>query len=384
MLKKYLLTTFLIFLISITLFGIKIQKSDTKLIEKETFNNDYLFKGNELEFSGVADDLYFFGKRLNFTGETGSSLYAFGRELIINGKVKNNIMTGGVFVNLFGEIDDNAFITGKNIDVQKNSVINGALFIAGKSINLSGTINGNVYIGGANLTIDGTINGDIVAYTGKINITNNGVINGNLKYQSENELSELEKSRVTKSVEYNKNYRFNKHYRFNKNFNDIKDRNIHKFFKLIFIIFKFLSLIALIISGLLVLLFPIMKKTEEERSSKRFWFSSLWGLIPILIYMPIIFTLFMLGITIPLAFILVLAGFPLIFITKVLGITMLGQYLFKKFKWNDSKRFVYFLFGLVFYAILSFIPVIAFLSMIFFSSLGWGYILEGLFNRKFS
>ena len=376
--KKYLLVLSLFFVISISLFGIKIEKSDTKIIEKGNFDNDYLFKGNELEFSGTADDLYFFGKRLNFTGETDSSLYAFGREVIINGKVKNNLMTGGVFVNVFGEINDTAFISGKNIEIQKNSVINGALFLAGKSVNLTGTINGNVFIGSADLTIDGTINGDIIAYTGKINITNNGIINGNLKYQSENELSDLEKSKVTKRVEFNKDYRFN------RKFNKIKDKDFHKLCKIGFIVFKFFLLIALIISGLLILLFPVMKKIEEERATKRFWFSCLWGLIPILIYMPVIFILFMFGITIPLAFILIFAGIPLIFITKVLGITMLGQYLFKKFKWNNSKRFVYFLFGLIFYAVLSFIPFIAFISMIFFSSLGWGCIIEGLFNKKIS
>ena len=76
----------------------------------------------------------------------------------------------------------------------------------------------------------------------------------------------------------------------------------------------------------------------------------------------------MFGITIPLAIIIILAGVPLILTTKVLGVTMLGQYLFKKFKWNNSKRFVYFLFGLIFYAVLNFIPVIAFISMIFFST----------------
>ncbi len=379
MTKKHLLIIFLIIISSITLFGIKLEKSENKVIEKESFEDDYLFTGDELEFSGSADDLYFFGKKLNFTGETNSSLTAFGNEIKINGKVKNNMVTGGVSVNVSGEINDTAFISGKNIEIQKTSIINGTLFIAGKNINLSGTVNGDVMIACAGLTIDGVINGNIHAYTGKINISNNGLINGNLKYHSEKELSDQEKTKITKSVEFDKNQ-----HNWNSTYNKIGKRNPKNFFRIGFLIIKLFILIGFIIGGFLLLLLPMMNKIEEERNSKRFWFSSLWGLIPILIYPAAIIILFMFGITIPLAIILILAVLPFLFITKVLGVTMLGQYLFKKFKWNNTKKYLYFLFGLIFYAVLSFIPFVAFISMIFFSSLGWGYIIEGLFNKKFS
>jgi hypothetical protein len=376
--KKFFILLILIIAISATLFGIKLEKSDFKKAENSSFDSDYLFYGNELDFSGSADDLYFFGEKLNFTGDTNSSLTAFGKEIVINGKVKNNLMTGGISVNVFGEIDDTAFISGKNIEIQKNSIINGTLFIAGKNIILSGTVNGDVIIAGADFTIDGVINGDMRVYTGKINITNNGTVNGNLKYQSENELSKEEKSRIKKSIEFNKSSRIA------KKFNHVKEKDFDRFCKIGFFIFKFFILITFIISGLLILLLPIMKNIEEERSSKRFWLSSLWGLLPILIFPAIVFLFFMFGITIPLAFLIILSGFPLLILSKILGVTMFGQYLFKKFKWNKSNRLLWFLFGLIFYAILNFIPFIAFISMIFFSSLGWGNIIEVLFNKKLS
>lgn len=378
--KKNLLIIILIFLLifTISVFAVKIEKSDHKIVEKGNLNEDYLFKGNELEFSGSADDLYFAGKRLNFTGEVLSSLYGVGDEINVSGKVKNNLMIGAKSADISGEISDTAFITGGNIDIKKTSKIDGALFICGRKVTISGTINGNVMIAVANLTIDGTINGNAHIYSGKINITDNGKINGNLKYRTERELSDTEKSKISGSVEFLNIKGFPNEYKeFNK-------ENLNKFFKIGFIFIKLFILIAFIIGSFLTLLFPIMKKNfEEEKSTKRFWFSMLWGLIPILIYPAIIIILLMFGLTLPLSVIILFAALPLLFLTKVLGVTLFGQYLFNKFKWNKTNRYVYFLFGLIFYVITSFIPFIAFIAMIFFSSLGWGLILEGLFNRKF-
>jgi hypothetical protein len=58
-----------------------------------------------------------------------------------------------------------------------------------------------------------------------------------------------------------------------------------------------------------------------------------------------------------------------------------GKYLASKFKWKVEKRHYQFLIGALAGAIVSMIPFINFLSMLFISSLGLGVVLSFLFNK---
>ena len=72
----------LILMLSINTFSIQIKTGEQDLLEKNIFKGDYLFAGEELKFEGVADDLYFFGKDLDFTGITESGITAIGNEVV--------------------------------------------------------------------------------------------------------------------------------------------------------------------------------------------------------------------------------------------------------------------------------------------------------------
>lgn len=373
---KYILTVFIMVFFSVlNLFSIQLKHSDNAIIENASFDEDYIFTGKELTFTGLADDMFFAGENLIFSGKTSSSMFGIGDKIILNGDIGNNLYSAGTSIDINGIIDDTVFMAGETITINKNSKINGTVFAAGRNIKILGEINGNLIIGAGNITIDGKINGDVKAFAGNIHIKENGIISGDFDYKSDTKISNNEESKITGEITFKEL----KHPR-KEEFKNFKES-----FKIAaFVLFKLFLLLSFITGALLILLFPITKKLETERSTKNFWFSCLWGLIPLLIYPVIIILLIGFVITIPLAAILALAGLPILFLTKIFGITMFGQFLFKAFKWNNNRRFLYFLFGLIFYSITYLIPGLGFLSMIFFSSLGWGFLLEQLFNKKLS
>ncbi len=372
--------------------------------EAKSYTDDYLFYGKSLDFTGKADDIYFFGEMLKFNGDVKSSINAVGDKLFIGGNVGNNINAGGRFVELSGNIKSNAYIMGSTIILQKGTKIDGTLFTLSKelmvkndttigsgvfssneNITLSGTVNGNLEIYAGTLTVDGVVNGNIEAKVGKIVFTSNSLINGSLKYSAEYKISDFDKSKVKGPVTYIEADKFNRgNYKwqpFKHSFNDDHKKFRAGFFKFAAAM-KAIMLVVFIIAGLLLLLFPATKKLEEPRDGRSFWYTMLWGLIPFLIY-PVAIVIFMiLVITIPLGIILLIVGMPVILLMHIIGVTLFGQYLFGLFKWKSTKRYLYFLFGLIFFIIVSLVPFINVLGFIFFASIGWGVVLQGLINKK--
>ena len=57
--------------------------------ESDRFEEDYLFSGSYLDFKGAANDLFFAGDQINFSGESKLALFAVGREINLAGKTGN-------------------------------------------------------------------------------------------------------------------------------------------------------------------------------------------------------------------------------------------------------------------------------------------------------
>jgi hypothetical protein len=371
--KKFFIVLFFAAALIMSAKAVIIQKGDNaKPTEvKEKLSTDYFFGGKTLNFSGDAPNLFFGGKSLNFKGNLKHDLHAVGTNLSINGSVENGIKAAGKKVELNGQANGTTFVAGNLIRFEKTSINNGTVFVAGKDVKLSGKINGDVYAAAAELTIDGEITGNVKTTSGKIHLTDAAKITGKFTYKSEKELSQNEKAKISGSVEYSKI----KEAPFNCNINDRKK------FIAFFLFLKIALLIGLLAAGLLLLLLPFTKHLEKDNGGKTMKYA-LWGLIPFLIYPGIIILSFALVVTIPLALVLLLAGIPILFITTILGITLFGKFLFGAFKWKSTSRFLFFLFGILIFALLRFIPFVGFIAGIFFSSLGWGIILEKIFDKK--
>jgi cytoskeletal protein CcmA (bactofilin family) len=363
---------------ALNIFSIQVVTNGKNKDESKSFNEPYMFFGNRLNFNGSATDLFGFADSMNIKGDIGSDFIGFAKNITLSGNVGHNLLAGAGLINIEKNIDGTVFLAGKTVDIGKDSVIKGALFIGAGTANISGTVNGDVYVGASRFNLNGVINGNVKIYSGKINISDNGKIKGNVEYHTEYEMSKDQLSKIEGKVQFVKeNFRHSGHD--GKFFNEIKMKQVLTGLKVGFIIF---TLLSFLIAGLLMLLFPGTKRLEEERSMKNFWFNSLFGLIPLFIYPTFLVFLFLFVVTIPVFFVLLLAILPILMVMQILGVTMLGQFLFKLFKWNSRNRFLFFLFGSVFFALFAFIPFLNFLMGLFTASLGSGFVLEMLFRKK--
>ncbi|OHD09606.1 MAG: hypothetical protein A2086_14255 [Spirochaetes bacterium GWD1_27_9] len=369
--KRIFIFTILALIFSFSLFGTEVKVGKQEIIEDKNFETDYIFVGEGLKFSGSADDIYFVGKNFIFNGKIRSGIVAVGQDLEINQNIPNDLVAIGKNIEIRGTVNGSIFIAGDSVNIDKESVIDGDLFVASSNFRINGKVNGNIYCASENLTISNEVNGNLKLTVGKLYISDNGKINGDLDYRSRSKISELEQSKVNGKTQFTEHYR------------GPKPPPFKKVFFFIMLGFTFLWILSFLIGGALLLVFPSLNILEEQKTRKEFWFTSLWGLIPFFIYPVVVIILLFAGITFPLGIILLLSGFPILFVTQVIGVTLFGQFLFDVFKWNFSKRFLHFLFGFIFFAILTFIPFISSISTIFFSSLGWGLIISKLFNKKF-
>jgi len=344
-------------------------KEDDVKVESARYEDDYLFIGKSLRFTGESEDLVFLGESLEFTGKTKLGVIALGKTVSIGGEPENGIISAAKDIIIDSKVKGTNYLAGKKIQTSKNSEIIGDVFTGCAELILDGNMTGDVYAGAGKIVINGEINGNVKIYGGRLIISDSGKINGDLYYSTKEKLTVSELSRISGKTEFKKVDK-------DKGFPFIKKPNLVN----ISFLFKLFLLVSFIVVGSIILFIPGFKYLQEERTSKSFWYTALWGLIPMFMYPAVIVLCIILVIPIPLAGILLLSMLPLFFITKIIGATLLGQYLSNQFKWDIQKRHYHFLIGAGLFSILSLLPFLGFLTAIFLSSIGWGIIISFLFN----
>jgi cytoskeletal protein CcmA (bactofilin family) len=270
-----------------------------------------------------------------------------------------------------GAITGNSYIGCKSFSMSDRAVVNGNLFVGCAKLAIDGKLNGDLYAGAGEIVINNEIHGNVTAYGGRIVFGKNGKIQGNFTYSAKEKLSAAEAAKVTGAVKIDENHKWGKDW---NSFSKFKKRSIG-------FLIGFGLFLSYVIVGSLLLFIPVFRKLDAEQPGKTFWKTSLWGLVPVLMYPAVIVLCFVLVVTIPLAIMLMLAIIPLFFVANIIGTTLVGKYLVTKFKWNVEKRHYQFLIGILAGAIVSMIPFVNFLGFVFTSALGWGMYISFLFNK---
>lgn len=350
--------------------AVELRHDNDYLLETGQYAEDYLYLGESLDFQGAAKDLFFAGERLDFSGKISAALHAAGETVNMQGTVGNGIKAVGRNIAVVGDVTGTSFIGGQHVEIDRTSRVDGDLFIGAREAVLQGEITGDLYVGAGEVSIQNEIHGDVKAYVGKIAIAENGRIVGNLTYRSDQELTEEELAKVTGEVKFErKDHRY---------FDTERAKSLFGKFTWLALLFK-LSFLAV---GLLLLLFPATRFLEHRYTLREVLGNALWGLIPIFVYPTAIVVSVVLLLTLPLAVSLLLLFVPLILVTKMLGVTIVGSYLAGVFKIGSNSRFLYFILGGVLYTVVSFIPLLGFLALAFVSSIGCGVLLSALIDKK--
>lgn len=364
----WLVMALLFFATSVSAVQLRIVDDD--LTETRKYNEDYLFTGEYLKFMGEARDLFFFSREMTFSGKTDLAITGAARDVFIQGEVNNGVKAAAERVDIDGMVRGTSFLAGNDVTLGKNSQLMGDTFIGARKVTILGKQTGDLRVGAAEVSIQNVVEGDVTLYTGQLQIPEQGKIVGNLTYHSDHEISAEEAARVTGRVIFEKaDHWFHKR--------DIDDAGIMPpvwagvIFKVAFIIF-----------GLLILLLPINRFLEGRFNRNSLLSHALWGLIPIFVYPSAFVVSILLLITLPMALVLLLAFLPVLFVTKVLGLTIIGGYLAERFNFSSKSRYLYFLLAAVPYSLLSFIPIFGMLLMVFVTAIGCGLLLSKVFNKN--
>ena len=367
---KILFILTLLLSLGFSAMAIELKITEEDFIENGRYSEDYLFTGKHLQFEGSARDLFSFGEQVDFSGDLSLGLFAGAKTVNVSGTVNNGIKAGAQIINISGQVTGTSFLGAEEVIWGPDSQTVGDTFIGARKAILQGKMKGNLYVGAAEVSIQNVIEGDVNIRAGQIRISEQGKIVGNLTYYSDEELSAEEASRITGTIKYvedSEGIFTSKH--------DFEDRDMPIAF---WIIFK----LALAVLGFIILLLPVTKGLEKQLKLNEVLSHSLWGLIPIFMYPTVIVFSILLIITIPLAGSMLLAFVPIIFITKTIGLTLIGGYLANQLNLNIRSRFLFYLIGIVLYSLLSAIPYFGFLLLIFVTSIGCGLALSLLLNRK--
>lgn len=339
--------------------------------ETVAYDEDYLFLGHELHFSGGAEDLIFLGNELEFSGATELALIALGEKVLYSGKSGNGVFAGCMNMIVDGAVTGNSFVGCKSFHLSEVGTIGGNLFVGCAKLLIDGAITGDLYAGAGEITINGTVEGNVVAYGGRVVIGDNGRITGNLTYSAKEKLSEDELTRIGGTVTLKEEHAWDWDHMF-----PAKAKRWLGF--LIGLAF----FVSFVVVGSLLLFLPVFKALDEKRSPREYWRTALWGLIPVLMYPAIIVLSLALVVTIPFAVVLLLASIPLLFGAYIIGTTLTGQFIVGKFNWKIEKRHYCFLIGALAVGLISAIPFVDFLVFVFVTALGAGVFLSFLFQRN--
>ncbi|MBU2513494.1 polymer-forming cytoskeletal protein [bacterium] len=370
MIKKTILILIAILHVGLNLNAVVLKHEADELIESGQYEEDYLFVGNRLEFSGKAKDLFAFGETIDFSGTTTLAITTAAKLIGVSGSIGNGIKAAGQTITIEGKTTGTSFLAGDTILFGQKSQIDGDTLVGARKVTIKGKMIGDLYAGVGELSVQNEIQGNVNVYAGELTIPEPGRITGNLIYHSEHELRAEEAARVAGKITFEKTESSESFDRFNEGF-----FSVSFWFELFF-------KISFIIIGLLMLLLPATKAMEKRQTHKEVFSQSLWGLIPIFVYPSAIVISMVLVITIPLGIALLLAFFPIILTTKILGITLIGNLISNQLSLNINSRYLFFLIAAILYSALSFIPYLGFLLMLIVSSIGCGWITFSLFQKR--
>lgn len=347
--------------------------------EAGSIQDDYVFLGERLSFTGRAHSLYFLGRDLELSGGTRDSVFAMARALDIDGDIGEDAILAGRTVDLTGRFGSTTFAAGSTVYLSDAGQVGGGLFAAGRHVEIAGEVRGNLYAGARRLIISGRVDGDVHAGAGEIVLEDGAVITGDFIYKSDRQLSQDELGAVQGQVTF-KEADFTKEWREGRWWLRVGS-----------VIFTLVVLLSGLVFALLFNLFPGLRVQASSRGHARFWTTFAWGLIPFFGFPIAIGALFLagflFGITVPIAMSLSFGLGLVMFILTALSLPEIGGYITRLFGWRLTAReggavFVRILIGFVPVLVLGLIPFVQSAVFVVVLALGWGVAIERLFDVR--
>ncbi|NOX36292.1 MAG: polymer-forming cytoskeletal protein [Calditrichaeota bacterium] len=318
----------------------------------------------------VTDDLLYFGRSLEVNGWVKSDVYFFGETIQVNGQIGDDLLIFSRRARILGEVRGNVFFFGQELQVE--GTVHGSIRSMGERIQLlpGAVVHGSVFSGSKAFVLDGArVDGDVQG--GADNIILNGIVNGNIRFEI-NEVTFGEQFKSSRSVEIT-------FYREKPASIPNAPPNLIVHVKPTKPFYRHPVKIWLGLSGLLIgLLFISIFPGVNREMAQIAWqhplkVGGVGGLF--LIIMPVVTLLSV--IVLPLMFILGGIYLMVLYLSKLLGASILGQWLMQQFlKQENPGKYLAFLVGFFILKAVTWIPYLGTLAYLALAFLGTGALLR--------
>lgn len=330
--------------------------------------------------SGITDDLYTAGEKVELLKPVYGDLIAAGGELEIGAPVSQDLALVGGSISVDAEVGDDARLAGG--DVQVDSVIKGDLIVGGGNLVLGkdGFVGGDFVFGGGNVRLDGTVNGDVIGVTGELLINGTvmgnvrllnvdslrfgpkGQIKGNLTYRSPSKSPDITSETVTGSVTYSSTE------------SPVEAKDLRAITLEIIAGFSIFGLLTLLFSGLFFLWGFRFLMTLATQTAWSKPLPSLGLGILFLFVTPILSLIFLVtGVGLPMGLIVFALWCILLYLGKLIGLLLIGSRIVRADSKSSTLRlYGAFALGALIYMALALVPLFGWLLRGLISLLGVG------------
>jgi hypothetical protein len=322
----------------------------------------------------IDSSAYLAGRNINASGQVNGDLFCAGQNVNISGVVHGDIICAGQTVNITATVDGDIRVAGQDVSIDSNVAHN--VTVAAQNFTLNGhgkvgqditggvdsmTINGNVgrdlVLGATTATINGTVGRNIKSQIDTLSLGNGAKVGGSIDYTSSNQIHQAPGSTVAGPIHRSQ---------------PKEHKNKSGWLGIGFRVYWFFAM--LLVSLVLVLLFPAVFENSARRTMSSFGKTLLLGIAAVL-FTPVLFVLLMATIVgIPLGIILMLAW--------IMGLILSGPffaYLIGREIWRAQRNPVWvMLLGAVLILLVYNIPFLGFLVMLAALFIGMGMILREL------
>lgn len=334
--------------------------------KNDTINNDLFTGAGTFMMNGyVNGDLMSAGGTLTSNGNIKKDFIGVGQTIFIGGSVGDDIVIASQKSTIDAEVEGDVIVAGGEIEISKESIINGNIYSYGGTTIIKGHVKGSIKCTGNDIFISGIIekNANLDASESIVFLTGARIL-GDLSYKTAEEITNLSEKNIVKG---------------DISFEKIRGKG--KYFSGFNFLFELWSFAASIVVGLLMIVFLKRNVRGIIILIKRKFFTSFGIGAAVLIGIPILILLLLIFvITIPAGLILLAIYLIISYICKIYVGILLGNYLLKRPLEGEQTYYLPLILGLIIIAIVSNIPYIDWLVSLIVSILGMGGIAIYLYS----
>jgi cytoskeletal protein CcmA (bactofilin family) len=312
----------------------------------QTVDDDLFIAGNNVEIDGTVNgDVYAAGQTITIRGTVNGDIFAAGQDILISGPVKGSVRTAGNTIRLANAQVGNSFsAAGASITAEKDSSIGGGAMLAGSTVALHAPVFRGLQAAGSNIVIDSSVGRTTNVKSENLTLTSNAKINGDLNYDTNTDLVKDQGSQVTGATN---RVQIARH----EEAAASKSRSHAGW--VVWSLFS-LAIVGLVLLWLAPTALPGVANAIVDRPLAAFG----WGLLVLILILPVIFILLLTVIGIPLAVLLLLVFGLTLYLSKVFLAILTGNILFERLGQKNESVYFSFLIGLLVLTLLELIPIL--------------------------